>query len=1518
MAQSRRAASQPAQSMAWAVITASIGAAGYAGYRGLPPVPFLWGGLVVAAWIEPPATLTGRKDARGYPTPADAGEERCLEAWRFWKDARIRLIVPSGSWLPGWPIYASFIAGVLAAALAFFIPVATFRTWPAIHSQLLDELAAFIVVSQLPAIRRSTIDQDCPGTRHDSLLELLAPSKVVFTVLLLVSGGVIGAVGGVVAVTQATTHHVAIPYHPWFVATLSILAAGLAITPMWMSAALTTWRAVFAAKKAWRPRWEALKIDPSPVMRAHNVVGPAVVDTFDASAGLGSAGFLGQATKILPTLGPGVGVCVLETPNLAATGPIPGTKHPTRFDVVTWPAAELPDPADPELDQAVFELFARSAMVWTLEPLGFARPVLLSATRISAEGKPSAWATTWAWPDGPSLTEIRPLRDNLQTVFKTEVLIDHRGDVVYIGSLGGDDEDYVEDGATYPQTFERLRIEDEWNARWASVLKSDANPPVIQHDAYAETPVSGVGMRGEVTVRCQPFVARVGIDPASYRGLEPALATTLRAAPFVAVTGWPGPQGGRPGDRHPQALAVVWADAPVPSGPEDLVPPRAASLNGPRFVLAGRLNAAFDSVKLARPEIVSIRPLTARNARRHLWEIELRLYGGITSGQVRKAGDSIRQALGSGWLRVADRPDGCAITVGAGVGRDQLAKPDADWLHLVELDWSEAFLAARLTGSNGEVPQLESVTPMPKNPDVESMIWVLPPGLDRARIRGNASKLRSATDHEFVEVRDVPGSASKVEILKARTMPLPTLAEFDFDAVDQSHAVPFATGIDGEPVVYDPLESPHALLAGQTGSGKAQPLDTWIPVPVSDAAPTGTTTIREVNVGDWVFAADGSPCQVVGLSPIREERLYRVHFDDGQVVECSANHLWRVVGGINPESSFGVDLDEEHIDVERLRRIAAGENDLYATLDEVAAEVGIHQVTLSEMGIERLGVVVTGAGAPLAPHYPLVEVARTVLDAVERGGWRVVATTEDIESALSTSAVRLAVATPDPIQCPAIDAISPPAFGLTMAALESAGDDIPVPMRCIQVLRGSIAQRRGSLAAWLERSTHVSRGPTGVVLDVSSEGVARFATSLIRSLGAKARLTPPRPDHPSWTVRFWMPDDTRSFDPMLRALVVTKVERTDEHVPMRCLFVDHPDHLYLTEDFVPTHNSVMAQAFLYGSLVRGHDVYIVDPSKGGADFHFAKPYARAVGQTLDESVAIMQGVYNEVLRRKDANTRFGVGSGADLPEEHRYPRIVLLIDEFTSLISTGKVPAKSDDPEAQLEREAAMAENAARARIGGLAGRIAREARSALVTILLATQKLTVAMLDPIPGAADLKTNLARSFLGKGAFSELQSALRSPDQAPDVGDVVPKGRGIWEPSSQPPAVVQCWFAPQDRLAAELRSRRAPLTDAERFDPASVRAAQPAPPLPAAAADVLEGDVIDLGEIDLSDWNLPDESPGDDLWPDESESASQPIEATDDDDNDDIWGAGGTDPPPIVVPPAPAPDGHSADGDDIWP
>ncbi|EKS9796919.1 MULTISPECIES: replicative DNA helicase [Burkholderia] len=78
------------------------------------------------------------------------------------------------------------------------------------------------------------------------------------------------------------------------------------------------------------------------------------------------------------------------------------------------------------------------------------------------------------------------------------------------------------------------------------------------------------------------------------------------------------------------------------------------------------------------------------------------------------------------------------------------------------------------------------------------------------------------------------------------------------------------------------------IVAGRPSMGKAQPLDARV------RTLAGWKRMGELAVGDQLASADGAPSAVTGIYPQGERQVYRVRFSDGRSAECCDEHLWCV------------------------------------------------------------------------------------------------------------------------------------------------------------------------------------------------------------------------------------------------------------------------------------------------------------------------------------------------------------------------------------------------------------------------------------------------------------------------------------------------------------------------------------------------------------------------------------------------------------------------------------------------
>lgn len=74
------------------------------------------------------------------------------------------------------------------------------------------------------------------------------------------------------------------------------------------------------------------------------------------------------------------------------------------------------------------------------------------------------------------------------------------------------------------------------------------------------------------------------------------------------------------------------------------------------------------------------------------------------------------------------------------------------------------------------------------------------------------------------------------------------------------------------------------------GTGKAQPVNTMIPTPV------GNRRFGDIKPGNYVYARDGTPTKVLGVFNQGELDAYEITLSDGRKTICNGEHLWTYYG----------------------------------------------------------------------------------------------------------------------------------------------------------------------------------------------------------------------------------------------------------------------------------------------------------------------------------------------------------------------------------------------------------------------------------------------------------------------------------------------------------------------------------------------------------------------------------------------------------------------------------------------
>ncbi|GHH70131.1 hypothetical protein GCM10018793_03700 [Streptomyces sulfonofaciens] len=341
------------------------------------------------------------------------------------------------------------------------------------------------------------------------------------------------------------------------------------------------------------------------------------------------------------------------------------------------------------------------------------------------------------------------------------------------------------------------------------------------------------------------------------------------------------------------------------------------------------------------------------------------------------------------------------------------------------------------------------------------------------------------------------------------------------------------------------------VIAARPAMGKALALDTPLPTP------TGWTTMGEVAEGDLLMGADGRPTRVVAATEVMEGRpCFEITFDDGTSVIADADHQW---------------LTDTRASRRSAQEAAAGKVRAQRVFASVRTTKEIAETVRCAADDRRMNHSVR-LGAPL--------------DLPDR----------DLPVEPYTLGVWLGDADGDA----AAHATGDPQLSRYRAMGLLGNRHIPGAY-----LRASLSQRRALLAGLLHSGGRVHR--TGAVRFAAghpalADGFRELVLSLGYRCGTRSERVRGRSGQPStrYVVTFSTDDEVfrpgpgqqvhrarrRPVAPRLKQRFIRDVQEVSS-VPVRCVQVDNPAHLYLaTRSMVPTHNSTLALDFARSASIK--------------------------------------------------------------------------------------------------------------------------------------------------------------------------------------------------------------------------------------------------------------------------------------------------------------------------------------------
>lgn len=361
----------------------------------------------------------------------------------------------------------------------------------------------------------------------------------------------------------------------------------------------------------------------------------------------------------------------------------------------------------------------------------------------------------------------------------------------------------------------------------------------------------------------------------------------------------------------------------------------------------------------------------------------------------------------------------------------------------------------------------------------------------------------------------------------------------------------------------------HARVAVAAGHKVSKLLALDTPVPT----PSGWTTIGALRVGDQVFDETGAPRNVLGLSPIVERgACFAVTFDDGTRVVTDATHAW----------CTWTYRARKACDRAGYARVGPGE---VTTTEQIRGTLHTQHAGRNHAVVVTAPIQCVEAQLPIDPYLLGIWLG-------DGDSARAYVTTPDAEVEAAFHAAGWTTRrTNDDGACWrfAIDPTTSSEGSRFRALLKELGllrnKHVPAAY-----MRASEAQRRALLAGLLDTDGTCSLGK--VSFTNTNERLAQAVYELAASLGYKPHFAERRATlygqdcGPCFIVGFTPHDPVFRLPRQLarqhagktklqwtRQRMIVSVEPV-ESVPVRCIEVDSPSHLFLvSRAFIPTHNS---------------------------------------------------------------------------------------------------------------------------------------------------------------------------------------------------------------------------------------------------------------------------------------------------------------------------------------------------------
>lgn len=433
-----------------------------------------------------------------------------------------------------------------------------------------------------------------------------------------------------------------------------------------------------------------------------------------------------------------------------------------------------------------------------------------------------------------------------------------------------------------------------------------------------------------------------------------------------------------------------------------------------------------------------------------------------------------------------------------------------------------------------------------------------------------------------------------------------TLDEYIFH--DKSHKSSFTQMVNDKTI-------PHLLLSGVQGSGKAQPLYSKI------LTPSGWRTMGDLTPGDVVCTPSGQVSTITETFPQGKKDIYTITFHDGASTECCLDHLWECyfIDNYNNRTAKKHIVDTKtliaYIDKQSHR--SSGKFNISIPL--IAPVQYSDKVREFDIPPYLLGVLL-GDGSLCSPTPKLTSMDDDIIMECQNrlmDGYKI--------KKISNTSIEYHITNENRKIYGGVNGTSENYYTGYFRKIGLYGKRSHEKFIPREYISGTLSQRWELVQGLMDTDGTISKKGSSVSYTTTSHQLAATFQEILWSLGCTCTLTSRTPkyrykgkqmegklaftlhmNHNNGTAQFFKLNrkkerGTNTFaenhnkgDIVLRRRIKSIEYKATEEA--QCILIDDPSHLYITDDYIVTHNTTIAQILIDALDFESADILIINAS----------------------------------------------------------------------------------------------------------------------------------------------------------------------------------------------------------------------------------------------------------------------------------------------------------------------------------